>query len=124
MGTPFSAQEDAEAGGLMSCGLSLPAVFRRAAESAVDSVLQGAGPADLPIEQRTSHELVINPNTGKTLGVAARGSLVARAGAVIRQSSVAARESPACPGLASDVREKAGSAPLLPAPQVASSTAR
>jgi putative ABC transport system substrate-binding protein len=83
MPTIFGAREHVEAGGLMSYGLNLPAVFRRAAEL-VDKVLKGAKPADIPVEQPTKYELVINLKTAKALGIAIPSSLLARADEVIQ----------------------------------------
>jgi putative tryptophan/tyrosine transport system substrate-binding protein len=80
--TIFNTRDHVQAGGLMSYGPNYPALFRRAAEL-VDKILGGAKPADIPVEQPTKFDLVINLTTAKALGLTIPPSLLARADEVI-----------------------------------------
>ena len=79
----YGTAEYADAGGLLAYGPSYPDLFRHAAVY-VDKILKGANPADLPIAQAATFELVINANTAQALGITMTPSLLARANRVIQ----------------------------------------
>jgi putative tryptophan/tyrosine transport system substrate-binding protein len=80
--TMHGVREYVEAGGLMSYGPNWPHMWSRAADF-VDRILRGAKPADMPVEQPTKFELVINIKTAKALGLTIPQSLLLRADQVI-----------------------------------------
>ena len=75
-------REFAEAGGLIGYGVNFPAIFRRAAYF-VDRILKGARPGDIPVEQATRFELIVNQKTARTLGIKIPQSILVRADRVI-----------------------------------------
>ena len=84
MGLPtlYVVREYVEAGGLMSYGPNWPGMWRRAADL-VDKILRGSKPSELPVEQPTEFDLVINLTTAKALGVTVPDRLLALAETVV-----------------------------------------
>jgi putative ABC transport system substrate-binding protein len=80
--TVYWSRDLVDAGGLMAYGTNIPEIHRRAA-TFVDKILKGARPGDLPVEQPTKFELVINLKTAKTLGLAIPQSLLQQADQVV-----------------------------------------
>jgi putative ABC transport system substrate-binding protein len=80
--TMYAYREYVEAGGLMSYGANLPDLYRRSA-GFVDKILRGAKPSDLPVEQPTRFDFIINLTTAKALGIELPPTLLARATEVI-----------------------------------------
>ena len=81
--TIVSGSDFVKAGALMSYGPNYPALFRRAAEY-VDKILRGANPGQIPVEQPTKFDLVINLTTAKAIGLAVPKSVLLRADEVIK----------------------------------------
>jgi ABC-type uncharacterized transport system substrate-binding protein len=81
--TIYSLRDFVEAGGLMAYGVHLPEVYRRAAAH-VDKVLKGTKPADIPVEQPTKFELIINLKTARVLGLTMPPTLLALVDEVIQ----------------------------------------
>src|SRR5258708_31438711 len=73
----YTLKEYVDAGGLMSYGVRLLALFRRAA-TYVDKILKGANPAELPVEQPTKFEFIINLNAAKQIGLTIPPNVLAR----------------------------------------------
>jgi len=79
----YGIRQYVDVGGLISYGPNLPELFRKAA-TYVDKILKGAEPGDLPIEQPTTFELVVNVKTAKALGIAVPESILLRANEVLK----------------------------------------
>ena len=78
----YSFPESVEAGGLMAYGVSYPDLYFRSA-SLIDKIFRGANPGDLPVEQPTKLELIVNLKVAKALGLEVPSTLLARADEVI-----------------------------------------
>jgi putative ABC transport system substrate-binding protein len=80
--TAFNFRENVEAGGLLCYGPNVPELFRHAAEM-VDKIVHGAKPGDIPIEQPTKFDLVLNLTTARALGIKVPPTMLSRADEVI-----------------------------------------
>jgi ABC-type uncharacterized transport system substrate-binding protein len=80
--TIFSARDRVQAGALISYGPNFPVIFRRTADF-VDKILRGTKPGDIPVEQPTKFELVINLTTARALGLTIPTTLLAIADEVV-----------------------------------------
>jgi len=80
--TMHGYREYVEAAGLMSYGANLPDLYRRSADY-VDKILRGANPGDMPVEQPTKFDLIINLTTAKALSLTIPKSLLLRANELI-----------------------------------------
>jgi len=80
--TIYNSREYVEAGGLMSYGPNYPDLYRRAADY-VDKLLRGAKPGDVPVEQPTKFDLLVNLSTAKALGLTIPETFLLRADEVI-----------------------------------------
>ena len=78
----FGLREWVDAGGLFSYGVNFPVLYRRVAEF-IDLIAKGAKPADLPVEQPTKFELILNLKTAKAIGVTISPAILVRADEVI-----------------------------------------
>jgi putative ABC transport system substrate-binding protein len=79
----FESRAWVEAGGLISYGANYPEAHKRAA-ALVDKILKGAKPADLPVEQPTKFEMIVNLKTAKQIGLTIPPNVLARADKVIK----------------------------------------